>query len=134
MAELATTIADHDGSWLESRMAHLAGHFAGLLHIECPEDKGEGLVKALQGLDRLSVHVAGQLRDRDEAKKTLHFDVVGNDRPGIIQQLSSAIVSAGGNVEELSSNLESAPHAGHPVFHATGTVAVGKDFAEATLL
>jgi glycine cleavage system regulatory protein len=39
-------------------------------------------------------------------------------------------VRAGGNVEELVSNLESAPHAGHPVFRATGSVAVAADFDE----
>jgi glycine cleavage system regulatory protein len=60
--------------------------------------------------------------------------VVGNDRPGIIQELSSAIARAGGNVEELISNLESAPHAGHPMFRATGSVAVAADFDETTLL
>jgi glycine cleavage system regulatory protein len=43
-------------------------------------------------------------------------------------------VRAGGNVEVLNSDLESAPHAGHPVFHATGAVAVPEDFDETALL
>jgi len=34
------------------------------------------------------------------------------------------------SVEELVSNLESAPPAGHPVFTATGSVAVAADFDE----
>ena len=29
VGHLAATVADHDGSWLESRMAVLAGQFAG---------------------------------------------------------------------------------------------------------
>ena len=30
---LAETIAAHEGNWLESRMSHLAGKFAGLLRV-----------------------------------------------------------------------------------------------------
>ena len=78
------------------------------------------------------------LRVEDEnlslSSDTITFDVVGNDRPGIIQELASAIVRAGGNVEELASNLESAPHAGHPVFRASGSVAVTADFDENELI
>jgi glycine cleavage system regulatory protein len=33
---LAQTIAEHGASWLESRMAHLAGHFVGLLRVSVP--------------------------------------------------------------------------------------------------
>jgi glycine cleavage system regulatory protein len=133
---LSKTIADHGGNWLESRMSHLAGHFAGLLRIQCPEERGDELLGALRQLDSLTVHVADELAAAPATgeKKVLRFDVVGNDRPGIVQQLSAAIVHAGGNVEELTSNLESAPHAGHPVFRATGSVGVPPDFDETTLV
>lgn len=134
VATLSQTITEHEGSWLESRMAHLGGHFAGLLRIECPPDRTTPLIAALQGLAGLTVHVAEERSSPASAAKTLTFDIVGNDRPGIIRQLSAAIVQAGGNVEELNSDLESAPHAGHPVFHATGTVAVPPDFDESSLL
>ncbi|NIM63004.1 MAG: glycine cleavage system protein R, partial [Acidobacteria bacterium] len=30
---LSQTVAKHQGSWLESRMARLAGHFAGILRV-----------------------------------------------------------------------------------------------------
>ena len=59
--ELSKTIASHEGSWLESRMAHLAGHFAGLLRVECPDEKCAELVSALQNLEGLSVQVAEEL-------------------------------------------------------------------------
>lgn len=131
--ELSRTITAHRGNWLESRMAHLAGHFAGLLHVECPPDSANPLTRALQSLAGLTVHVAEELGDHGPATRIVRFDVVGNDRPGIIQQLSSAIVRAGGNVEELNSYLESAPHAGHSVFRATGRVAVPEDFDENAL-
>ena len=34
---VAEVIAGHGGNWLESRMAHLAGKFAGILRVEIPE-------------------------------------------------------------------------------------------------
>lgn len=132
--DLSRTISAHQGNWLESRMAHLAGHFAGLLRVECPEETATSLVEALQGLADLAVHVAPERTEAPSQRKVVRFDVVGNDRPGIVQALSSAILKAGGNVEELTSNLESAAHAGHPVFRATGSVSVAEAFDESHLV
>ena len=33
---LAKRVAAHRGNWVESRMAHLAGQFAGILRVEVP--------------------------------------------------------------------------------------------------
>ncbi len=132
--ELSATVARHNGNWLESRMSHLSGHFAGLLRVECPESSCEALLATLQGLENLTVSVSPELAEKTNRPRIIAFDVVGNDRPGIVQELSSAIVRAGGNVEELVSNLESAPHAGHAVFRASGSVAVEAEFDESGLV
>ena len=57
---LSETVAEHGASWLESRMAHLSGHFAGLLRVSVSEDRLEALREALRGLESrgLSVMVA----------------------------------------------------------------------------
>ena len=36
---LAELIAAHEGSWDESRMARLAGHFAGVVQIHLPDER-----------------------------------------------------------------------------------------------
>ena len=133
---LSATIAEHGGNWLESRMAHLAGHFTGILRIECPEENMGGLLSALRGGDvsGLEVHVREEATPESVHTRCLRFDVVGNDRPGIIRQLSTAIAQSGGNLEKLESHLESAAMAGHPVFHATGSVCVAQDFDETILV
>lgn len=132
--ELSKTIAAHQGSWLESRMAQLAGHFAGILRVECPEDRSAALVASLDRIEGLAVQAIEERTGSSDERETLEFDVVGNDRPGIIRQLSSAVAGVGGNLEELNSNLESAPHAGHPLFRATGTVSVAAGFESSTLV
>ena len=40
---LSDAIARHGGSWEESRMARLAGRFAGILRATVPEDRREAL-------------------------------------------------------------------------------------------
>lgn len=130
---LASAVARHQGSWLESRMAHLAGSFAGIVRVECPDSQSAALTAALGTLEGLSVNAVEESPAERSPSETLHFDVLGNDRPGIIKQLAAAIAAAGGNVEELNSDLESAPMSGHPVFRATGTIAVPPGFNPDTL-
>ena len=63
----------------------------------------------------------------------VEIDVVGNDRPGIIRRLAAVVAEAGGNVEDLTTRLESAPMAGHPLFHASGRLSLPADADQATL-
>jgi glycine cleavage system regulatory protein len=133
---LSSTIAAHDGSWLESRMAQLAGHFTGILRVEVPAKNADALLNALRnlGTSGLTVHAVEETSPTTTRDRCLRFDIMGNDRPGIIKEVAAAIAEAGGNVEELNSDLESAPMAGHPVFHATGTACVAANFDEQSLV
>ena len=47
---LAEVISTHDGNWDKSRMARLAGHFAGVVQIHLPDDRADALIAALPGL------------------------------------------------------------------------------------
>ncbi|QJE97339.1 glycine cleavage system protein R [Luteolibacter luteus] len=136
VAALSETIAAHGGSWQESRMAHLAGQFAGILRVECPASHVDGLLGDLATLESQGISVQARREEAASgpARETLSLDIVGNDRPGIIRALSAAIAGAGGNVEDLSTSLESAPMAGHPIFHAQGLVSLAADADPAALI
>ena len=56
----------------------------------------------------------------------MRVDIFGNDRPGIVSQLTTAISSAGGNIEELNTSIESAAMSGQVIFHACGTICVSE--------
>ena len=133
---LSESIATHSGSWQESRMARLAGQFAGILRVECPDDQVDALLMTLSSLenDGISIHARRETSSETPSRETISLDIMGNDRPGIIHALSAAIASAGANVEDLSTTLESAPMSGHPIFHATGLVSLSPDHAPAELL
>jgi glycine cleavage system regulatory protein len=117
---LADVIAQHEGSWDESRMARLAGHFAGVVQIHVHEDHAEGLIASLPSLaDRgLSVSVV----DSDwtlavvDHRQPLRLELVGQDRPGIMREISRAMARLGVSMQELRTVIESAPMSGERLF------------------
>ncbi|MFT3991088.1 MAG: ACT domain-containing protein [Luteolibacter sp.] len=133
---LADGVAAQGGNWLESRMARLAGQFAGIVRIECAADKVDALLNDLKKLEASGLTIQAV---REEAapvleKATLTVDVIGNDRPGIVRKLSAAIVQAGGNVEELATGLESAPMSGQPMFRAQVLISLAEGADSAALI
>lgn len=133
--QVADTVAEHGGNWLESRMARLAGQFAGIVRVQCASQSVEPLLAALAALKDHGLIVQAVREDarEPEARVTLSVDVLGHDRPGIVRELSAAIANAGGNVEELVTGLESAPMAGHAMFRAHGIVSIPSRTDPATL-
>jgi glycine cleavage system regulatory protein len=125
---LSGAVADHGGNWLESRMARLAGHFAGILRVECPAESADALIETLRGFgkDGLSVQAVREMTGQRDHRRHWQIEVVGNDRPGIVRELAAAITGAGGNVEELITGLESAAMSGHPIFRARGVVSLSE--------
>ena len=121
---LSETVASHGGNWLESRMARLAGQFAGIVRVEIAADTAEALIAALDALPEIDVRTRREDLPADTHRNLLKLDVVGNDRPGIVRQLSAAIAGVGANLEDLQTQLESAPMSGHPLFHALATIAL----------
>lgn len=128
VASLSAIIDRHGGNWEESRMVELQGEFAGLLHVEIPADRAGDLEEALGGLEGMSVTVARAPAAEPSAGDThvMSLEVVGQDRPGIVHHLSEAIAARGINIEELTSELQSAPMAGGTMFQATARLRAPK--------
>jgi len=123
---VAEIVKNHHGSWLESRMTRLAGQFAGVVRVECPTENLDALVDALSALAShgLTVQTVRQDAAKTTPLPTIRVEVTGNDRPGIVSELTAAISNAGGNVEELVTDLESAPMCGHALFRARGVISL----------
>ena len=118
---LSETIASHDASWLESRMAHLSGQFAGLLRVAVPAAQREALVADLARLEARGLRVVVADSDGTEEASPpgprLRLEAVGQDRPGIVREISRALAEHGVNVEELESHTRPAPMSGETLFH-----------------
>lgn len=124
---LADTIAAHGGSWDESRMARLAGHFAGVVQVQLPEERAAGLIAALPGLAARGL--AASVVDSEEPAlsqaggATLGLELVGQDRPGIVRDISRALAALSVNVQDLRTSVESAPMSGERLFRARAELA-----------
>lgn len=137
MSRISNVIKEAGGNWLESRMARLAGQFAGIVRVEAEAETLPVLKSALAALSTEGIHVhvldEGDLSDYPYTR-CIKIDIFGNDRPGIVSQLTQAVSAAGANIEELNTSIESAAMAGHPVFHASGTVCLPDAVEDGTLI
>ena len=128
---LAELISRHQGSWDKSRMARLAGHFAGVVQIHLPEEETEGLIAALPGLSdqglTASVVDSDLSVSSEDHRETFELELVGQDRPGIVRQVSSALAAIGVSVQDLRTAVESAPMTGEPLFRAYALLAPPAD-------
>lgn len=119
VAEVARVVADHDGNWERSELAELAGAFAGIVLVTVPDARTADFTTALDALDgllRVAIHNAGApAADRG---RTLSVSVLGNDRPGIVREITSTVSAQGLSIDSLTSRTLEAPMAGGTLFEA----------------
>ncbi len=123
---VAACVADHGGNWLESRMCHLGGQFAGLLRVEVPGERADELTRALGTLEqsglRVILHREAEMAAAASGGAVAILDVVGHDRPGILRSVSAVLAAHRVNVEDLASERVNAPMGGGTLFQARATV------------
>jgi glycine cleavage system regulatory protein len=123
---VADVIAGSGGNWLESRMAHLAGKFAGVLRAEVPAGKVDAVIQALGRLEsrglKIVAEVAGAVPEPVADQRAMNLELVGLDRPGLVREISQLLAQQGVNVEELTTDRSSAPMSGEMLFHARARV------------
>lgn len=122
---LAARVAEHGGNWLDSRMCRLGGQFAGIVRVEVVSEKAEQLASTLRTLETKGLRIVTQTEKvvTSKASGTLAtLELVGQDRPGILHQISHILASHSVNVEELTSERVCAPMDGTMLFQARATV------------
>jgi len=123
---LSNVVASHGGNWLDSRLAQLAGKFAGIIRVSVPSAKLDALTAALHALESkgLKVVVEQTTSPNDEDRPLRYLlQVIGLDRPGIVKEVSRALATRNINVLELDTYLSSAPMTGEPLFNASALIA-----------
>ena len=118
---VAQTIARSGGSWLESRSVRLAGKFAGVVRANVPERSASALEHALRGLATAGLSMTierGAAEDAGRTAPVVTLDILGNERPGIVRDVTQALNALGVNIVEFESGLESAAFTGVEMFRA----------------
>lgn len=124
---LSAAIAEQGGNWDESHMAELAGKFAGIVMVTVPDAKRASLIAALEpleskGLLDITVDTADDDQNSDADGHRFTLDLLGNDQPGIIHDISTALTTHGVSIEELRTETRSAPMAGGTLFEANAVL------------
>ena len=77
---LSQTAAALGANWLESRMANVAGQFAGIVHLEVPQANADPLIAALGKLEALGLRVLATKSEGESVEassRLVHLEIVG---------------------------------------------------------
>ena len=124
---VASAVNAAGGNWLESRMVQLGGQFAGILRVSVPSEAKPGFLDAIASLEQKGLSVMARESKQGGATACHEMaivEIVGHDRPGIVNQISNAFAKRGVNVEELTTECKSAPMSGEPLFEARARVCI----------
>ena len=117
---VSEVVSAHGGNWLESRMAHLAGKFAGVLCVEVADEQAAALEEALGRLEVSGLKVIVERSALVEAprQRAMDIELLGLDRPDLVHEVSALLAAHRINVEELATDRPAAAHSGDRMFHA----------------
>ena len=106
-------------NWAGSRMASLAGQFAGMVHFEVPAENAEALATALRGLESSGLRIVIAKSDAPKGpsgRRMVKLELVGHDRPGIVRDLSTSLAERGVSIQELHTEIVSAAMSAEHLF------------------
>jgi len=116
---LANAVVSVGGNWLESHLSRLGGLYVGSVLVELEATGAESLRAAASAVDArgLEVRIAPAGDGAGPAGEALIFTLVGQDRPGIVRQVTAVLASLDVNIETFETWITAEPHSGTPLFH-----------------
>ena len=120
---LSETLIAHKANWVDSRMANLADKFAGLVQISVPTDQLNDLKATLQALHDADNQLHILMEEAitavaAEPRSNLSLELLGADRPGIIDDVTTALASLNVNINELETEQREASMSSELLFYA----------------
>jgi glycine cleavage system regulatory protein len=123
-------------NWAASRMASLAGQFAGIVHFEVPAERAGALADALAGLESAGLRVviaASDAKAAERDRRVVRLELVGQDRPGIMRDLSAALAERGVSIDELHTEIASAAMSAENLFKVNAALVVPDTLSDEAL-
>ena len=123
---LADAVLAAGGNWLESHLSRLGGTYVGSVLVALDPGKLPALESHIRGVDasglRVSIVPAG---DEPEAQgQPLWIELVGQDRPGIVREVTAVLSDLGVNIEEFSTGTENSAWSGEMLIRMNALVIV----------
>jgi len=116
---LAGAILSAGGNWLESHLSRLGGLYVGSVLVELETASIDILRSAVREVDAqgLEVRIAPAVEGPGVWGDAVHFSLVGQDRPGIVHQVTAILSGLDANIEAFDTRISVEPHSGAPLFH-----------------
>ena len=140
---LADAVHAAGGNWLESHLSRLGGKYVGSVLVELDAAALPTLEAQVRAVDATGLHVALVPAEApDDAAsapggEALTVELVGQDRPGIVREVTTALAALGVNIDSLTTGTERGAWSGECLFRAEARVTlpegVGRDEVQAAL-
>lgn len=121
---LANAVLSSGGNWLESHLSQLGGLYVGSVLVELAADEVDALRSAVRSVDAqgLEVRIAPAIEGAVEGGEDFHLDLVGQDRAGIVDQVTGVLSGLDANIETFKTSVSAEAHSGVPLFHMSARV------------
>jgi glycine cleavage system regulatory protein len=116
---LAAAVLSAGGNWLESHLSRLGGLYVGSVLVALEAGGVDGLRAAVGAVDAhgLEVRIAPAVENPGPGGEALLFSLVGQDRPGIVNEVTAALSALDANIETFRTWITAEPHSGAPLFN-----------------
>lgn len=122
--QISDVVKVNGGNWLESRLSHLGGRFAGLVLAEFDVAQLEAARAGLNQLSNDELSITVESSKSQTATSVIQLTLVGNDKPGIVYEITESLNAINANVEQFNSEVTAAPMSGGNLFSASITVSL----------
>lgn len=117
---LSEAVLAAGGNWKEGHLSRLGGLYVGSVLVELPAENVAMLESQVQAIDAAGLNVVINPAGTAPAgtANIMLFELIGQDRPGIIREVTAILAGLGANIESLSSGEETGAWGGEHLFRA----------------
>jgi glycine cleavage system regulatory protein len=117
---LAAAVLAGGGNWLESHLSRLGGMYVGAVLVEVANGEAARLEAAVREIGAAGLTVSAVAAGEEPAAQgqALTIELVGQDRPGIVSEVTAVLAGLGVNIEELDTGLSRGAWSGERLFRA----------------
>lgn len=123
---LAEAVLSAEGNWLDSHLSRLGGKYVGSVLVEIDNAHIPRLESVIRDVDATGLHVsvvpAGE--GPDAGGETLDMELVGQDRLGIVREVTSVLARLQVNIEDFETGTENSAWTGERLFRANARLIV----------
>ena len=123
---LAEAVLAAGGNWLESHLSRLGGRYVGSVLVEIDAERLAGFEAAIRSVDAsgLSVSLVAAGDEPTASGEMLQLELVGQDRPGIVREVTAVLADLGVNIEDFATTIENGAWSGERLFRAAARLNV----------